>query len=170
MHPEFDEVVRQHQAMVLTYVFAIVRDRDLADDLLQETFLSAYRQGRRLGDIRDLPAWLRAVARNHALTALSRRRRQATSLRDAWRAASPETQPAPEEVLVESLAALEACREKLPDQQKRIVALFYDTGQSADQIAGQLGLTEKTVYQTLWIARGNLRDCIVRRVRQDGQT
>ncbi len=57
------------------FIAQLVRDRDLADDVLQETFASAFRDRDRLGAVERPEAWLFGIARNRALDALRRNRR-----------------------------------------------------------------------------------------------
>ena len=67
---EWDTLVARHQEMLTAYLYAIVREPHLAEDLLQETFVSAYRARRQLSEVKNVAAWLRTVARNHAISAL----------------------------------------------------------------------------------------------------
>src|SRR5919198_5872593 len=64
-----------HEREVGRFLVQIVGNRQLAEDLLQETFLAALRESDRLGEIENVRAWLFAVARNRALHALRSRRR-----------------------------------------------------------------------------------------------
>ena len=57
------------------YLAQMVRDRSLAEDLLQEAFCVALRSGSQLASARNQEAWLFGVARNLALQALRKRRR-----------------------------------------------------------------------------------------------
>ena len=57
------------------FLVQMVRDRALAEDLLQETFLDAFRARDRLADVGNPEAWLFGIARHRALDALRRGRR-----------------------------------------------------------------------------------------------
>lgn len=164
----FGMAIERHQPMVLAYAYAIVRDHGLAEDVVQETFLSAYRQDVRLADVKNLPAWLRTVARNHAYRAL-RRRRNAMPPVD-WPADAPGGmfESADDGGFTQMLDALRACRASLPDQQRRVIELFYEQRLSAEHIAAELSVADKTVFQTLWLARKNLRECIRQHMSRDG--
>ena len=121
-----------------------------------------------MGGVRHPAAWLRTVARNHAFHALRRRN---ASRPVAWEQAYDDGLFAwadePDADGAGVLDMLRACRMNLPDQQRRIIELFYDQHRSAEQIADQLGLVAKTVFQTLWLARRNLRECVQRRMRRE---
>jgi RNA polymerase sigma-70 factor (ECF subfamily) len=66
------------------FLVAMVRDRALAEDLLQETFLDAYSARERLRDVAQPDAWLFGIARNRALRALRRRRRLQRAVERLW--------------------------------------------------------------------------------------
>src|SRR5512142_913796 len=58
------EVVRDHRSRIYRYLLSMARDRDVAEDLTQETFLRALRG---LGGLRDraaLVSWLYRLATN----------------------------------------------------------------------------------------------------------
>jgi RNA polymerase sigma-70 factor (ECF subfamily) len=72
----FDELVERYQGPLLRFLYGLVHDSELAADLCQETFLSAYIALPRLKLERDLDltAWLYTVALNQARGVLRRRR------------------------------------------------------------------------------------------------
>jgi RNA polymerase sigma-70 factor (ECF subfamily) len=161
MEQAFEELVAGHQEMLTAYLHAIVRDKHLAEDLLQETFVSAYRARRQLAAVKNVAAWLRTVARNHAVSFL---RKRGSALAAAWQDECAEllvdrvTDNSPG--IADHLAALAICRERLPDRQRSMVERFYDRSESAQQVAVEMGVAPNTVFQTLWLARKNLRECI----------
>ena len=57
------------------FLVQMVRDRALAEDLLQETFMDAYDARDRLASVVSPDAWLFGIARHRALEALRRSRR-----------------------------------------------------------------------------------------------
>ena len=66
---------RAHAPELGRYLVAMVRDRSLAEDLLQDTFHDALRAEDRLDGIVNERAWLYGIARHRALRALRRGRR-----------------------------------------------------------------------------------------------
>lgn len=71
---DFDALVEQFQAPLLRFLYGLVHDPELAADLCQETFLSAYRAAPRLEGELNLGAWLYTIALNHARGVLRRKR------------------------------------------------------------------------------------------------
>src|SRR5438105_15414159 len=67
MHdPEFAALVEQHQRLVVGVAFAITRDRALAEDIGQDTFVAAWRGRDALRDRERVRPWLAGIARNLA--------------------------------------------------------------------------------------------------------
>lgn len=62
----FDTLLRRHQNRVFTYILNIVKNKDVADDVFQETFVKAImtiRQGR-YTDAGKFSAWITRIAHN----------------------------------------------------------------------------------------------------------
>lgn len=70
----WDELYRETGPQLLAYLGQKLGDRGLAEDLLQETFAAAIRQGARLRAASSARAYLFGIARNLAITAFRRRR------------------------------------------------------------------------------------------------
>lgn len=62
----FDELLGRHQQRVYAYIMQMVKDRDIADDIFQETFVKAImtiRQGR-YSEVGKFWAWITRICRN----------------------------------------------------------------------------------------------------------
>lgn len=62
----FDVLLRRHQARVFSYIYSVVKNRDIADDIFQETFVKAImtiRQGR-YAESGKFSAWISRIAHN----------------------------------------------------------------------------------------------------------
>ncbi len=62
----FDTLLKRHQNRVFSYIFSIVKNRDVADDLFQETFVKAImtiKQGR-YAESGKFSAWISRIAHN----------------------------------------------------------------------------------------------------------
>lgn len=69
----FEELVRRHQSWIRNLLRRLSRDRSLADDLAQQTFLQAWRRLDQLHEAAGFAAWLKRIALN---TWLQHQRRQ----------------------------------------------------------------------------------------------
>ena len=155
-------LVRRHQLGLWRYLRALGAPADLAEDLLQETFLVAWR---RLGEDRGDAAaavFLRATARHLYL----RRRRD---------------QGRREQILVELadaawardgaaddgeawLDALRGCVGALEGRARQVVQRFYGDGADRESVAAAMGMKATGVKTLLQRVRAALRDCIERKL------
>lgn len=78
---EFDLVVVAHERRLGQFLVQMLASREVAEDVLQETFLAAFRERQRLREVDNVSAWLFAIARNRALHALRTQRRREAGFR-----------------------------------------------------------------------------------------
>ena len=151
----FTELVRRHQALALGSALALLRDTDRARDVVQESFVAAWRGLPRLADPRAFGAWLHGIVKRQAFHAL--RARHLEPLVSAEHLAS-EAVPADQQAEAArrrtlALGALAA----LPDGLREPAALRYVHDCSQAQIAAFLGLPVTTVNNRLHAARVHLK-------------
>jgi len=133
------------------YLVQFVRDRTLAEDLLQETFHDAYRARRALPDIRNPRAWLYGIARNHALVALRRQRRLDRAIS---RLVSRRGQAVATDSKAESI--LNLLDHALSPEDRALVLLRHLHGFNANELAEMTGRSSSAVRQRLSRARKRL--------------
>jgi RNA polymerase sigma-70 factor (ECF subfamily) len=75
----FEELFARCERRLGRFLAQIVRDRQLAEDLLQDTFHDAFRDRFQLASVENEEAWLYGIARNRALNALRGSRLAITS-------------------------------------------------------------------------------------------
>lgn len=139
------------------YAYALLRDHDAADDLVQDTLeraLSRWLLRRPDGDLR---AWLFTMQRNLFINAYRRRQRQGphAALDDATMPGSAPQQEAGLEVQ-DVLAALD----QLPEEQKSLLLLIGVEDLSYDDAARILGIPMGTVMSRLSRGRQKLRSIL----------
>jgi RNA polymerase sigma-70 factor (ECF subfamily) len=71
---EFDDLVVHFQPPLVRFLYGLVHDPELAADLCQDTFVSAYRAAPNLKGELNVQAWLYTIALNHARGHLRRKR------------------------------------------------------------------------------------------------
>lgn len=133
---------------VLAYLRRSFGDPDSAEDLLHETFLHAARRMERLHQVVSPRAWLFAIARNVAITAL-RRRRVSSALPDEL--AAPEAEEDPRRVRVRGALS------QLPPGQREALELRLRDELSYEEIAEVLQVPVGTVRSRLHYALQQLR-------------
>jgi RNA polymerase sigma-70 factor (ECF subfamily) len=158
----FTRIFDQHRHAVHAYFLGRVADPELARDLLQETFLRAWR---RLSEIGPLPegqqrAWLFTVARNLAIDSYragaARQAAEAALRQDA--ATRPATVAGPHQhaELGERLAQLDAAIRGLPEDQHVTLSMATVGGLTSREIGEALGEPAGTVRYRLSLARKQL--------------
>lgn len=155
----FRELYALTSPQLLALLIRMLRRRDLAEEVLQETFVSAWRNAPEYTASRGrVFAWLTTIARNRALDELRKTKRAAldpgASLDDLPDEEGEETYGDAE------VRALSACLDALPDGQRRSVQLAYLDGLSHDEIAQALRAPLGTVKS--WVRRGlaALKQCL----------
>lgn len=161
----FDELYRRHSPRLYSYILRYLTDRDEAEDLLQEVFLTVLRDGSlqlRRGRFR---AWLFTVARNSCLTHLRNEQRRTQKAREQL--VPPAAEASPEEAAqrAEQVQALQDALSTLPENQHETLLLKQVGHLTYHQIAEIQGVPEGTVKSRLHNAIQHLQRWITRRAR-----
>jgi RNA polymerase sigma-70 factor (ECF subfamily) len=149
------ELVALFEKPLLYFLRRLVRSEDDAWDLLQETWISAFRALPGLRDARALPAFLYRTARNHALARL-RHREADYRLHSAVDASPISSEPEPA-FAAEDAAAVHAGLDKLSLPHREVLTLFFLRDLSIAEIAAVLGIPPGTVKSRLHHAKKALR-------------
>ena len=159
--PEFESLVAAHSAEIFAYLWRMVRDEADAQDCLQEAFLRAYRACDRLDGRAQHRAWLYRIATNVALTHLKRRGREAAR-RAPLVPDLADAEPLPGEAAIrrETLAAIAAAVESLPEQQRAALILRKYQDLSYAEIADTLGCSEESARANVYQAIRKLRNAL----------
>jgi RNA polymerase sigma factor (sigma-70 family) len=165
------------------HLFAVVlriqRDRGVAEDLLQEVYVSVWKAAASFDAARSQPlTWLTHIARNRAIDSLRRAQSQPrfeSSTRDddderpdAIDAVASD-EPGPMELLGRAGDAreLSSCLERLTPPQRQSVALAFFDGLSHAEVAAHLKEPLGTVKSWVRRALQTLKGCLERGVLRD---
>jgi RNA polymerase sigma-70 factor (ECF subfamily) len=158
----FTGIFDQHRHAVHAYFLGRVADPELARDLVQETFLRAWR---RLPEIAPLTAdrqraWIFTVARNLAIDSYragaARQAAEAALRQQAGTLETAEPGPHLRAESRERLAQLDAAIRQLPDEQRLVLSMATAGGLTSRQIGEALGEPPGTVRYRLSQARKQL--------------
>jgi RNA polymerase sigma-70 factor (ECF subfamily) len=155
----FTSLVLRHGDRLYSIAFRILRDTTRAEDAVQQTFLTAWRELRRLRDDDRLEAWLYRLLVNACFAELRHTRRWQPGLRVIT---DPETGPSTDDAQV-SVALrdeLERAFRRLSGEQRAVLAMHHVLGLSGAEIAETLGLSPGTVRSRLHYARQQMRAAI----------
>jgi RNA polymerase sigma-70 factor (ECF subfamily) len=157
----FDEAYARHNAALYAFLARLLGRRDLAEDLLQETWL---RLATRAADLRDdtrLRAWLFTVARNLSLSFLRWRLldgERLGTLRVSWFRDGGQPSPFDLTAASELEARLERALAALPVRYREVLLLCGVHGLAPQDAAAVLRLQPEALRQRLARARAMIED------------
>ena len=135
-----------------------------AEDLVQETYLRAYRGFSRFQPGTNLRAWLYRILRSAFIDGYRKRRRDPKTVPDGWcwnsNGALRNVEASAEAAALDSIPdeRLHEALSSLPERYRRVVLLFDVEGFSYAEIAGIVGVPLGTVMSRLHRGRKALRE------------
>jgi RNA polymerase sigma-70 factor (ECF subfamily) len=158
----FERLYTATRAKLYGVVLRILRRPDLADEVMQETYLKIWTSAGQFDPTMATPiTWMVAIARNRAIDLL--RRRSEASIEEepeAMEVATDSPDPLARRELNEEIQRLLACIGRLPPERQRLVLLAYYNGWSRDQLAAELETPVNTIKT--WLRRSllEIRECL----------
>ena len=159
----FARLYQQAGPKLFALILAMTRQQDLAEEVLQETLVRVWKSAYRFDPGKGAAmAWLVAIARNRALTALDRlpRDRAGPEAPDWETVADQAPDPLEQALAGRETRALARCLQTLERDQRRSIVLAYYTGLTHVELAKRLDRPLGTVKS--WVRRGllQLRGCL----------
>ncbi|MDQ6620081.1 MAG: sigma-70 family RNA polymerase sigma factor [Pseudomonadota bacterium] len=178
---KFAQEIEQHRSYLLRVAHLQLRDKDVAEDVVQDTLLAAL-SGSGFSGKSTLRTWLTGILKHKIVDAIRRKQRDAVPLAvlaaggdemDAgdvdtlfredgtWQAA-PGAWGHPEQALErrEFFDMLEFCLEKLPAATGRVFMMREVLELETDEICKELAITSNNLWVILYRARVALRMCL----------
>lgn len=169
----FERLYQRHHAPLFRTALALTRRRVVAEELLQETFLRAFRHVARvrLAERASLRPWLHRILIHLVYDWSARHRPHATPFEDALeRLASPLASPERSAEQRELARVVGEALEGLPLKQRVALVLFYLHDMEVDEISATIGVPEGTVKSRLYYGRARLRACLAADTRVPART
>ena len=156
------ELYRRYSKAMFNAALRITGDYAEAEDVLQESFLSAFRELPGYKGESSFGAWLKRIVVNKAINCLRQHRLALVPLaeqHDAQADAAP-TATDPDEEAEQHYRAdvLRRCIQELPDGYRVVLSLYLLEGYDHLEIAGILGISESTSKSQYSRARQRLRE------------
>lgn len=151
----FDVLLHRHTGIVRAFVYRIVGTLTETDDVVQEAFLTAWRQLSTLRDHGAVKAWLMKIASREAYAHL-RKRPAHDTLVGFDRATATDTLPEAAAIRNAQLTALSRALDALPEAQRRCWLLREVGSLSYTEIAEEMNLPLSTVRGNLSRARASI--------------
>ncbi|MEO1290244.1 MAG: sigma-70 family RNA polymerase sigma factor [Chloroflexota bacterium] len=153
----FNELVPQFQKMAFYVAYHTLQDVQLAEDAVQEAFLTAYLKIDQLRDPDAFAGWLKRIVLTQCDRVIRGKKLQLESIDARYDIATDNLSP---EALVEESelqSQVMYAIESLPEHERTVTESFYMQGESQKEIAERLKVPVTTVKKRLQYAREHLR-------------
>ena len=166
----FEELYRRHESRVWRYLCRNTRDREAANDLMQDVWFAVARSAARYRPTARFTTWLFTLAHNRMVDAWRTRRehRSLDAAVDGTDGASlaeqlpadPRGEPAVQAESLEDGARVLRALERLPEEQRAAFLLKAEAELSVEEIATITGTSFETAKSRLRYARARLRELL----------
>ena len=151
-----DRLIEQYQHRLLRYLIFLSGNRELAEDLFQETWIRVLERGHQYDGKHEFSTWLYAVARNLTIDYL--RKKNPVSLdglmedEDHAPLEPPDTRPAAWEIVQqhEQAESINAVLVGIPAEYREAIVLRFQDGLDLGEIAAVTGAPLGTVKSRLY--------------------
>lgn len=152
----FNKLVSEYSQDVFRYAFWLCRDRSMAEELSQETFMRAWKAIDSLQDDKAAKSWLFTIVRRENARQYERKRLDTVDDPDFDRVETTR----PEYDTSTEAFVLRRALEELPEEYREPLVLQVIGGYSTEEIADQLGIKAGAVMTRLFRARKKLREML----------
>lgn len=159
----FEGFVRRQSQWVRSVIFGVLGDAQRLDDVSQQVWTAAWQQFGMLKEVQRWRSWLYRLARNAAMDAgreVTRRRKLARAVQEAWAGAQDNHSPHHQAVTREQREALMQALQALPALYREPFVLRHLQGWTYQEIADLLSMPVDTVETRLVRARRHLREAL----------
>jgi RNA polymerase sigma-70 factor (ECF subfamily) len=161
----FRLIFAQHHRFIFRFLYGMVGEHGLAEDLTQETFMHAYESISRWRGESKLSTWLCGIAKHVALNALRKRNREGSNVDvdDAGIARLQESDgTAPDDYLLnqELRNVIHRALQRLDDDKRMVFVLKLLQQKSYDEIAQITGFSIPKLKTDLHRAKAEIRSLI----------
>jgi RNA polymerase sigma-70 factor, ECF subfamily len=158
----FERLYEATRAKLYGAALRILRRADLADEVIQETYLKVWNSAGQFDPAVASPiTWMLAIARNRAIDLV--RKKSEISLEEqpeAMQVPAESPDPLANRMVSEELKRLLACMGALDEERRRLVLLAYYSGLSRDQLAAKFDKPVNTIKTWLRRALLDIRECL----------
>jgi len=152
----FSYLVTKYQDVVFSIALKVLKNRDEAEEVAQETFIKAFRSISSFRGKSKFSTWLFSIAYNTCITNVRKKKFSTTSIDQVPLSEEEEDWDDFGFTEEEKSKMLEMSLKKLPEDDYTLVILYYYEEQSIEDISHIVGLSESNVKVKLHRARKKL--------------
>lgn len=163
-----EKLIKRHKRKVFTYILMVVRNREVAEDIFQETFIKVFKsinEGKYTDDGRFI-AWMMRIAHNLIIDNVRREKRLKTISSDDYEYDifnhKKYSEQHKEQTVIKEEVEIDLKRivNELPDVQKQVVIMRHFMDMSFKEIAEETGVSINTALGRMRYAIINMRKII----------
>jgi RNA polymerase sigma-70 factor (ECF subfamily) len=155
-----EDLYQKHGLRLLNYLIGQVGDAALAEEILQNVMLAAWKAAPTFRGESKVRTWLMAIAHNQAINARRGRRFTSVPLNEEER----DEKTGPFEAILRQAwqAEVRTALLQLPDEQRETLELVFYHGLSGAEAAEILGVSEGTIKSRLHRAKATLKQLLTK--------
>lgn len=146
---------------MLNAAYRITGHEEDAEDVLQEAFVSAFKNLERYRGDSTFGAWLKRIVVNKSINVLKKRRENVIAQEEDFDV--PVEEPGTDYMPELSVEKVKRCIELLPDGYRSVLSLYLLEGYDHEEIAGIMGITESTSKSQLNRAKSKLKELLIKK-------
>jgi RNA polymerase sigma-70 factor, ECF subfamily len=143
----------RHHVRVYRFILRMTNDASLAEDIVSEAFIGAWRQAGGFKSKSQVSTWLLAIARNRTLSALSRRRDEQLDDDVANSVEDPASDAETGMEIQDRDAIIRKCLSQLSSDHRQVIDLVYYHEKTVEEVADIIQVPRSTVKTRMFYAR-----------------
>ena len=167
-HEQFVELLTRHQGHVFSYIYAMVRNFNDAEDVFQQTCLVLGNKLYQFQQGSNFVHWACSIAKFEVLNFIRKQQRRQLYFSPEFVAELAQLQADMEaDADADRQVALASCIEQLATQDQELVRLCYGDDRGFKQVAADLGRPVQNIYDALSRIRKSLLQCVHRKLAME---
>ncbi len=143
---------------MLNTAYRVLNNVEEAEDILQDSFVSAFKNLQHYRGDASFGSWLKRIVINKAISQLKKRRIETVDLHDGDSEFMDDEESVPEDILKVEL--IKKAMEQLPDGFRTVFSLYLIEGYDHREISEIMGISESTSKSQLNRAKAKIRELL----------
>lgn len=142
----FEDLVNKYEIVVVRFVYAIIKDKQLAEDITQEVFISVYNKLYTFDSNYKFSNWILRIAKNKCIDYVRKYKKiNEENIDEVINISSKETSPEQSIIFNETKESVEKYLSTLNQLDKQIILLRYSQNITFNDISNILQISESSV-------------------------
>ena len=155
-----NELYARYGSAILGFLTSRLSNRQLAEELLQDVMLAAWKSAGSFRGDSKVKTWLFVIARNRAINSQRKRSPEIVQLNESFGYQSEDTGPMEKMIKQANREVVRSAIDQLPQGQKEVLILVFYNQLSGPETAEVLGISEGTVKSRLHRAKHQLKQLL----------